>query len=141
MRDLPDEISNIICSYIESPTNKIINDLYNKVIDNIYYDFKEPLDCLKMNKKYKFKHLNIERLLNAVGIACPHCWARIYPEEYLYRAPYEILTNKKLCFDCLGKENFRLVFEYSELTIMIIIFMYIWLSITYFINIFKLEIT
>jgi hypothetical protein len=25
---LPNEISNIICSYIESPTNKIIKDLY-----------------------------------------------------------------------------------------------------------------
>lgn len=129
MRDLPDELSNHICSYIEGPNNKLIRDLYF-----------EPLECLKLNKKYNFKHVNIERLLNAINTRCPHCWARIYPEEYLYIAPYEIITNKKLCFDCLGKENFRLVFEYSELTIMIIIFMYIWLSITYFINIFKLEI-
>jgi hypothetical protein len=118
---IPDEISNMICSYIEGPTHKIIKNLYNRVIDNIYYDFKEPLDCLKMNKKYKFKHLNIERLLDAVGTACPHCWARIYPEEYLHRAPYEILTNKKLCFDCLEKEKFRLVFEYSEFIVLILI--------------------
>ena len=29
--------------------------------------------------------------------------------------------SQKLCFDCLEKENFRLVFEYSEFIILILI--------------------
>ena len=120
---IPDELSNHICSYIEGPNNKIINDLYDKVINNMWYNiwFEEPLDFLKLNKKYNFKHVNIERLVNAMDTRCPHCLVAIYPQEYLYRGPYEIVSKKKLCFDCLEKENFRLVFECSELILMIIL--------------------
>jgi hypothetical protein len=110
MRDLPDELSNHICSYIEGPNNKLIRELYF-----------DPIECLKLNKKYNFKHVNIKRLLNAIHTRCPHCWSCITPEEYSYRAPYEIITNKKLCFHCLQKENSRIVFEYNELIILIII--------------------
>ena len=118
---IPDEISNHICSYIEGPNNKIINDLYDKVINISYVWFEDPLDFLKLNKKYKFKHINIERLVDAIHTRCPHCWACVTPQEYLYKGPYEIITNKKLCFDCIEKENTRIVFEYNELIILIII--------------------
>jgi len=114
---LPNEISNIICSYIESPTHKIIRDLY-------FY----PLECLKLNKKYKFKHINIPRLLDAINRRCPYCMNRLNPEEYVYRGKYEICFNKKLCFECLEKERFRLCFEISELVFIILTCMIVWSS-------------
>jgi hypothetical protein len=119
---IPDEISNHICSYIEGPNNKIINELYDKVINNMWYIwFEEPLDFLKLNKKYKFKHINIERLVNAIHTRCPHCWTCITPQEYLYKGLYEIITKKKLCFDCIEKEKTRVLIEYNELIILIVI--------------------
>jgi len=102
---LPDEISNHICSYIEGPTNKIMKDLYF-----------HPIKCLKLNRKYNFKHINIQRLLNAINEKCPHCLNRLNPEEYIHKS--------KLCFDCLEKYHFRSVFELSEL-IMFILLSYI----------------
>jgi hypothetical protein len=103
MLQLPDEISNIICSYIESDTNKIIKELYF-----------HPIKCLKLNRKYEFKHINIERLLNAMNEKCPHCFNRLTCEEYTYK--------KKLCFVCLERQHFRSVFELSELIIFISLF-------------------
>ena len=102
---LPNEISNHICSYIEGPTNKIMKDLYF-----------DPIICLKLNRKYNFKHIDIKRLLIAINEKCPHCLNRLNPEEYV--------NKKKLCFDCFEKEHFRTVFELSEL-IMFILFSYI----------------
>ncbi len=102
MLHLPDEISNIICSYIESDTNKIIKELYF-----------HPIKCLKLNRKYNFTHINIERLLNAINEKCPHCLNRLTSEEY---------NHKKLCFDCLQRQHFRSVFELSELIIFILLF-------------------
>jgi len=129
MNNLPDEISNHICSYIESPTNKLIRDLYF-----------DPIACLKINRKYNFKHVNIDRLLKAIHTKCPHCSNRINPQEYLYRGLYEKITRNKLCFDCIGIQKYKLVFEISELSLMIIITFYMWLSILHFVNVMKLEI-
>ena len=110
MIELPDELANHICSYIEGPNNKIITNLYF-----------EPIECLKLNRKYKFKHVNIQRLLVAINTRCPHCLNILNPQEYLYRSYYEIITGKKLCIDCLEKEKTRLAFEYSEFIILIAI--------------------
>ena len=84
----PNQISNHICSYIESPTNQIINDI-------CYWN---GLDLLRLNKKYKFKHININRLLDVINIRCPHCINRLSAEEYLYC--YRFYKELKLCFDC-----------------------------------------
>ena len=105
---LPNEISNIICSYIESPTNKIIKDLYFN-----------PIVALKLNRQYNFIHLNINRLLHAVHTRCPHCLNTLTPNEYLHS------LNTKLCFECLHTEQTRIVFELSEIFIIILIFFYI----------------
>jgi len=109
---LPDEISNIICSYIESPTNKIIKDLYF-----------DPIQCLKLNRKYNFKHIHIPRLLKAINEKCPHCLNRLSSEEYLH---------KKMCFDCLERQHFLTVFELSELIIFILFFYVIVVSLKLF---------
>ena len=115
---LPDEISNIICSYIESPTNKIIKELYFN-----------PIHCLKLTRKYNFKHIHIPRLLKAIDTLCPHCYCRLYPEEYVYTGIYERFYRKKLCKECLDKEKFRICFEICELFVVLVIFTFIWLSI------------
>ena len=114
MIELPDEISNHICSYIEGPNNQIITNLYF-----------EPIECLKLNRKYNFKHVNVQRLLVAINTTCPHCLNILNPQEYLHKGPYEIITEKKLCFECLEKEKSRLVFEYSEIVLLIVILMVI----------------
>lgn len=110
MNQLPDELANRICSYIEGPNNKIITNLYF-----------EPIECLKLNRKYNFKHVNIQRLLVAINTRCPHCLNILNPQEYLHKSPYEIITGKKLCVECFEKEKTRLVFEYSELVLLIVI--------------------
>lgn len=110
MNQLPDELANHICSYIEGPNNKIITNLYF-----------EPIECLKLNRKYNFKHVNIQRLLVAINTRCPHCLNILNPQEYLHKGPYEIITGKKLCVECFEKEKSRLVFEYSELVLLIVI--------------------
>jgi hypothetical protein len=121
--ELPNEISNIICSYIEGPTNKIIRDLY-------FY----PLECLKLNRKYNFKHIDIPRLLDAINRRCPYCINRLNPKEYIYRGKYEICFNKKLCFECLEKETFRLYFEICELILIVLIYMFLWLSMLHIVD-------
>ena len=123
--DLPNELANIICSYIESPTHKIIRDLFF----DPFYNCSNPYECLKLNKKYNFKHIHIPRLLKAIDTLCPHCYCRLYPEEYVYTGIYERCYRKKLCKECLEKETFRLCFEFSELLIILYIFIFIWLSI------------
>jgi hypothetical protein len=109
---LPDEISNIICSYIESPTNKIIKDLYF-----------DPIQCLKLNRKYNFKHIHIPRLLKAINEKCPDCLNRLSSEEYLH---------KKMCFSCLERQHFRQVFELSQLIIFILLFYIVVVSLKLF---------
>jgi len=121
--ELPNEISNIICSYIEGPTHKIIRDLYF-----------DPIICLKLNRKYNFKHIHMPRLLEAIYRCCPHCTNSLNPKEYIYRGKYEICFNKKLCFECLEKETFRLYFEIGELTLIIMICMFVWLSILHIVE-------
>ena len=108
---LPDEISNHICSYIEGPTNKIIKDLYF-----------EPIKCLKLNRKYNFKHINIPRLLKAINEKCPHCLNRLSSEEYL----------NKICVVCLDRQHFRSIFELSELILFTLIFYVIIVSLKLF---------
>jgi hypothetical protein len=119
--DLPDEVSNLICSYMEGSANKIMKDLYF-----------DPIVCLKLNKQYNFKHIHIKRLLDAVNTKCPHCLNRLNPHEYLYKSIYEHTLNKKLCVTCLEREQFRIVFEISEIVLMFIIIFYIIVSILYF---------
>lgn len=114
---LPNEISNIICSYIESPTHKLIS--------NLYFD---PIICLKLNRKYKFKHIDISRLLKAIDTRCPHCLNRLNSEEYIHRGIYEKCSGKKLCIQCLEKEKFRLWFELFELIFILLICMIVWSS-------------
>jgi hypothetical protein len=121
--ELPNEISNIICSYIEGPTHKIIRDLYF-----------HPLECLKLNRKYNFKHIDIPRLLDAINRRCPYCINRLNPKEYIYRGKYEIFFNKKLCFECLEKETFRLYFETCELILIILICIFVWLSMLHIVD-------
>jgi hypothetical protein len=123
--DLPNELANIICSYIESPTHKIIRDLYF----DPFYNCINPYECLKLNKKYNFKHIHIPRLLKAIDTLCPHCYCRLYPEEYVYTGIYERFYRKKLCKECLDKEKFRICFEICELFVVLVIFTFIWLSI------------
>jgi hypothetical protein len=123
--DLPNELANIICSYVESPTYKLIRDL----CFDPFYECINPYECLKLNKKYNFKHIHIPRLLDAINRRCPYCINRLKPEEYLYRGKYEICFNKKLCFECLEKETFRLYFEISELILIMLICIFVWSSI------------
>jgi len=127
MNELPNEISNLICSYIESPTNKIIQ--------NLYFD---PLHCLKLNKRYNFKHIQIDRLLYAINTRCPNCLYRLTPEEYVYIASYEILFHKKLCFDCLQKEKTRMCFESSELIILIMLLVILWAYILHLVSMIEM---
>lgn len=126
--DLPNEISNIICSYIEGPTHKIIQDLYF-----------DPIECLKLNKKYNFKHIHIPRLLDAINTRCPYCLNRLKPEEYLSRRMYEKCLNKKLCFDCLEKEKFRIIFELCEIVVILFMLAIIWLSILHIISVIEVS--
>ena len=120
----PNEISNHICSYIEGSTNKIIKDI-------CYWNV---LDLLRINKKYKYTHININRLLNVINIRCPNCINRLTPEEYLYKGYFEITQLKKLCFDCETHEKCRIIFECSQSILLIIIFIIVWLSFITFLN-------
>ena len=119
----PNEVSNHICSYIESPTSKIIKGLFFK-----------PMHCLKLNKKYNYVHVNMPRLINALRSRCPHCITRLNPHEYIFISLYEKMLNKKLCFECLEKEKYRLVFEFSELIILLIIILCTWSYAMYIIT-------
>lgn len=117
MMELPNEISNIICSYIEGPTHKIIHELYF-----------HPFECLKLNRKYKFKHIHIPRLLDTINRRCPYCLNRLNPEEYIHRGIYERCSGKKLYLQCLEKERFRVCFEMCELTVILLICIFVWAS-------------
>ena len=112
--EFPNEILNLICSYIESPTSKIMKELYF-----------HPIQCLKLNKKYNFKHINMSRLLDAIDITCPHCINRLNPSEYIHHGIYQTCFKKKLCFECIQKEKFRIIFEFTEISFMIFIFLYV----------------
>lgn len=114
IHDLPDEVSNLICSYMEGSTNKIMKDLYF-----------DPIVCLKLNKQYNFKHIHIKRLIDAVNTKCQHCLNRLNPHEYKQ-------SHKKLCTDCLEREQFRIAFESCEIILMLIITFYMIVSILYF---------
>lgn len=125
---LPNEISNIICSYIQGPTHKIMNELY-------FY----PLECLKLNRQYNFKHIHIPRLLKAIYTRCPYCINRLKPEEYIYSGKYEYCFNKKLCFDCLEKERFRLCFEMCELSVILLFCTFFWGSMLHIISVIEVS--
>lgn len=112
--ELPNEMLNLICSYIQSPTSKIIKELYF-----------HPIQCLKLNKKYNFKHINMSRLLDAIYVSCPHCTNRLNHTEYMQHGIYETCFRKKLCFDCIQKEKFRIIFEFSEISFILFIFLYV----------------
>lgn len=127
MIEFPDEVSNLICSYIEGSTNKIMKDL-----------FFDPIVCLKLNKQYNFKHIDINRLIDAVNTKCPHCLNRLNPQEYL--CINETWFHKKLCTTCLQREHYRIAFEAYEIILMIIIIIYIFSTILYFKIIFSTNI-
>ena len=107
----PDEISNIICSYIESPTSKIIKNI------NMF----DPYDCLKINKTYNFKHIHIPRLLNAIYSSCDRCRFRLTPQEYLHKDICELLFNQKMCFECIQDKKLKLYYTSSETCVLICI--------------------
>ena len=110
----PNEILNFIFSYMQSPTSKIIKELYF-----------HPIHCLKLNKKYNFKHMNIPRLLDAIDLSCPHCMNRLAPSEYIQRGLYQRCFKKKLCDACIQKEKFRIIFEFSEISFILFIFAHV----------------
>jgi len=112
--EFPIEILNLICSYMQSPTSKIMKELYF-----------HPIHCLKLNKKYNFKHINMPRLLDAIYVSCPHCINRLNPSEYTHHGVYQTCFKKKLCFECIQKEKFRIIFEYTEISFILIIFIYV----------------
>ena len=122
----PNEISNHICSYIEGSTNKIIKDI-------CYWN---GLDLLRINKKYRYNHININRLLNVINIRCPYCINRLTPEEFLYKGIFEVIQLKKLCFECEAREKCRITFEFTQSILFIIIFIVVWISFIKFLNIF-----
>jgi len=101
----PDEISNIICSYVESPTSKIIKNM------NM---FDDPYDCLKMNKKYNFKHIHVPRLLNAIYTSCDRCRFRLTSEEYIHKDMCELFFNQKMCFECIEYKKLNFYYTLSE---------------------------
>jgi hypothetical protein len=101
----PDEISNIICSYIESPTSKIIKDL------NI---FDDPYECLKINKTYDFKHIHVPRLVNAICRCCDRCRFRLTPEEYIHKDMYELFLKQKMCFECIQDKKLKIYYTSCE---------------------------
>lgn len=101
----PDEISNIICSYIESPTSNIIKKM-------IIFD--EPYECLKINKIYNFKHIHIPRLLNAICRCCDRCRFRLTPEEYIHKDMYELFLKQKMCFECIQDKKLKIYYTSCE---------------------------
>jgi len=103
-KSFPDEISNIICSYVESPTSKIIKNM------NM---FDDPYDCLKINKTYNFKHIHVPRLLNAIYSSCDRCRFRLTPQEYLHKDICELLFNQKMCFECIQDKKLKLYYTSS----------------------------
>lgn len=127
--DLPDEISNLICSYMEGSTNKIMKT----------FGFFQPIKCLKLNKQYNFKHLHLKRLIDAVNTKCPNCLNRLNPNEYVYNSIHELWFHKKLCTTCLQREQFRITFEVSEIILMLIVTFYMFVSILYFSSIYPIE--
>ena len=126
---LPDEVSNLICSYMEGSTNQIMKT----------FGFFQPIKCLKLNKQYNYKHLHLKRLINAVNTKCPYCLNQLNPQEYLYKSIHELLFHKKLCTICLQREQFRIAFEASEIILMLIIIFYMFVSILYFSSIYPIE--
>ncbi len=133
--ELPNEISNIICSYIQGPTHKIIYELYF----DPYYNCLNPYECLKLNKQYNFKHIHISRLLEAIDTRCPYCFCRLNPQEYLYRGFYEKYSGKKLCIQCLEKERFRVLFELFELLFILLICIIFWGSMLHVISMIEVS--
>lgn len=127
--NLPDELSNLICSYMEGSTNQIMKT----------FDFFDPIKCLKLNKQYNFKHLHMKRLIDAVNTKCSHCLNNLNSQEYLYKDIYEIWFHKKLCTTCLQREQFRIVFEASEIILMLIIMFYMFVNILYFSSIYPIH--
>lgn len=108
----PDEISNIICSYIESPTSKIIKNMNA---------FDDPYECLKINKTYNFKHIHIPRLLNAIYSSCDRCRFRLTPQEYVHKDICELYFNQKMCFECIQYKKIKLYHTSGESFVLICI--------------------
>jgi hypothetical protein len=115
----PNEVCNHICSYIESPTSKIIKELKNHF---------EPFDCLKLNKKYNFKHIEVDRLNTVLNTKCSHCLNALNPQEYLDKKIYERLFDIQLCIYCSEKNTNRMMFESCELVLIIFIFIHVWIT-------------
>ena len=108
----PDEISNIVCSYIESPTNELIKNM------NM---FDTPYQCLKLNKKYNFKHIDIPRLLNAIYCSCDRCRFRLTPQEYVHKDIYELILKQKMCFECIQDKKIKMYYGSTEYFVLICI--------------------
>ena len=97
--EFPNEILNIICSYIESPTSKIIKGM--NMFDN-------PYECLKINKTYNFKHIHVPRLLNAIYSSCERCRFVLTPQEYIHKDMCKMFFKSKLCFECIEYKKNKL---------------------------------
>ena len=119
--DFPNEISNHICSYVESYTNNIMKHMHRDYTETKFDINFDPVKCLKLNRAYNFKHINIKRLHKAIHTKCPHCLHYLTSQEYLRKCIYDRWFNKKLCVDCLDRESGRLVFEMNEFIIFVII--------------------
>jgi len=117
----PNEICNHICSYIESPTNKIMKELK--------FHF-EPIDCLKLNKKYNFKHIEVHRLNIVLNTKCVHCLNTLDPNYYTRQKILERIFEIKLCTDCSEKNSIRIIFESCELLLIIMLFIHVWVTVT-----------
>lgn len=100
----PDEISNIICSYVESPTSKIIKGM------NM---FDDPYECLKINKTYDFKHIHVPRLLDAIHTSCDRCRFRLTPQEFINKDTY-VFFKHKMCFECIQDKKIKLYYTTCE---------------------------
>ena len=115
----PNEICNHICSYIESPTSKIMKELTTHF---------EPFECLKLNKKYNFKHILIERLQISINTKCSHCLNVLNADEYVCKKIFESCFSIQLCKDCSEKNKFRVIFETCELFMIFCIFIHVWVT-------------
>ena len=115
----PNEICNHICSYIESPTNRIIKELKNHF---------EPFECLKLNKKYNFKHIEVNRLNIVLNKKCCHCLNILDPKYYTRQKIYEQIFQLQLCTDCSVKNNMRIMFESGELILILLLFIHVWIT-------------
>jgi hypothetical protein len=115
--EFPNEMLNLIFSYMQSPTSKIMKGLYF-----------HPIDCLKLNKKYNFKHIEVNRLNTVLNKKCCHCLNILDPKYYTRQKIYEQIFKIQLCTECSVKNNMRIMFESGELLLILLLFIHVWIT-------------